>query len=143
MYFHDTLSFIIIGRFGLLIPLLGAGDRLKTFSTHTCRVEIEDRNLELTCLTFGQGDWKTANRFPSFDSFMSAIISYITFILFADAERIKFTNKLSNVNSHVQPPPMNETHFCKIKGYLTKIFKRILLRKLDIRCKTQTTSTTS
>ena len=30
-------------------------------------VEIEDRNLELTCLTLGKGDWKTAKHFPSFD----------------------------------------------------------------------------
>ena len=35
------------------------------FYSHTCGVEIEDRNLELTCLTFGKGDWKTANHFPS------------------------------------------------------------------------------
>ena len=70
MYFHDTLSFITIGRFGLLSPLLGAGDR--------AGVEIEDCNLELTCLTFGNGDWKTANHFPSFDSFMSAILFHIS-----------------------------------------------------------------
>ena len=24
-------------------------------------IEIEDRNLELTCLTLGKGDWKTVN----------------------------------------------------------------------------------
>ena len=64
MYFHDTLSFITIGRFGLLSPQLGAGDRLRTFSTRA-GLEIEDCNLELTCLTFGKGDWKTANHFPS------------------------------------------------------------------------------
>ena len=33
--------------------------------------------LVLTCLTFGKRDWKTANHFPSFDSFMSAILFHI------------------------------------------------------------------
>ena len=41
-------------------------------------VEIEDGNLELTCLTPGKGDWKTVNHFPSFDSFMSAILFHIS-----------------------------------------------------------------
>ena len=35
-------------------------------------VEIEDRNLEV------KGDWKTVNHFPSFDSFMSAILFLIS-----------------------------------------------------------------
>ena len=43
-------------------------------------VEIEDLTLELTCLTFGKGDWKTAKHFPSFDSFMSAILFHISLL---------------------------------------------------------------
>ena len=82
-------------------------------------VEIEDRNLELTCLTPGKGDWKTVNHFPSFDSFMSAILFHISHsfssLIHIQKEQ-KFQNKLSKVNSHVQHPPMIGTHFVKLKG---------------------------
>ena len=75
MCFHNTLSFITVGRFGLLSTLLGAGDRLNTCGI--LGVEIEDRSLELTFLTFG--DWKTGGHFLSFNSLMSAILFHIPF----------------------------------------------------------------
>ena len=54
---------------------------------------------------FGKGDWKTANHFPSFDSFMSAILFHIS-LSFSSLIRIqkekKLQNKLSKEKSHVQ-----------------------------------------
>ena len=80
-------------------------------------VEIEDRNLELTCLTPGKGDWKTVNHFPPFDSFMSAILFHISLSFSSLIQKEwKFQNKLSKVNNHVQHPPMIGTHFVKLKG---------------------------
>ena len=94
-------------------------------------------NALLTNLTFGKGESQTANHSLSFDSLMSTTL-FIYLLYFLLLIQKHFTTiSIEYFKSKTKKKKI----FGKITGCLTKMFYRLLFRKLDIGCKRTKTST--
>ena len=88
-------------------------------------------NALLTNLTFGKGESQTANHSLSFDSLMSTtLFIYLLYFL------LLIQKHFTTISIDYCKSKTKKNNFWKITGCLTKMFYRLLFRKLDIGCKT-------
>ena len=91
-----------------------------------------------TDLTFGKGESQRENHFLSLDSLMSTtLFIYLLYSLLLIQKEVML-QQLAKTKSKIdiRHPPWLELIFEKKIRYLTKIFYRVLFKKLDIGCKT-------
>ena len=96
------------------------------------------RTALFTDLTFGKGESQRENHFFILGFTLSTtLLIYLLYSLLLKQKEVML-QQLAKTKSKIviRHPPMIGTHFWKIKRYLTQIFYRFVLRKLDFGCKT-------